>query len=269
MNCKSDKKVSVIMGIYNCENTLAEAIDCIIAQTYTNWELIMCDDGSEDNTLSVANEYKAKYPDKIFVYENEKNMGLNFTLNRCLKECKGDYIARMDGDDTCSADRFLKEVSVLDENEDIAFVSSDMSLFDENGTFRTTNVNPKPDNKSFLKRTPFCHAPCMVRKEAYLAVGGYSESKRLLRVEDYHLWVKMYAKGYKGVNIKECLYQMRDDRNAIKRRKFKYRLNEAYVKAYAIKQLHLPIYGYVFCLKPIILGLLPTFVYKKLHKTKK
>ncbi len=265
-NC--DKKISVIMGIYNCASTLSEALDCIINQTYTNWEIVMCDDGSTDDTLKVANEYKNKYPNKIFVLKNEKNMGLNFTLNHCLYESKGEYIARMDGDDTCSPQRFEKEISVLEENPDIAFVSTDMMFFDENGAFGKTNVSSNPTGKSLLFETQFCHAPCMVRREAYMAVGGYSVDKKLLRVEDYHLWVKMYAKGYKGVNIKEPLYQMRDDRNAIKRRKFKYRLNEAYVKAYAIKNLKLPFYSYVYCLKPIILGLLPTFIYKKLHKMK-
>lgn len=80
----------------------------------------------------------------------------------------------------------------------------------------------------------------MVRREAYQAVDGYSIAKNLLRVEDYHLWVKMYAKGYRGVNIQETLYSMRDDRNAQSRRKFKYRLNEAYVKFYAVNVLGLP-----------------------------
>ncbi len=268
MNYENPKLISVIMGIYNCSETLNEALDSIIAQTYTNWEIVMCDDGSEDNTLSIAKEYQKKYPNRIIVLVNDKNMGLNHTLNRCLYESHGEYIARMDGDDTCSPDRFEKELAVLEENERIAFVSTDMQFFDEQGFFGKTNVKPSPNCKDFLLGTPFCHAPCMVRRKAYLAVGGYSVDKKLLRVEDYHLWVKMYANGYKGVNIKEYLYQMRDDRNAIKRRKFKYRLNEAYVKAYAINQLKLPFYTYIFCLKPIVLGLIPTFVYKWLHRQK-
>ena len=125
-----------------------------------------------------------------------------------------------------------------------------------------------PNTKDFPKRTPFCHAPCMVRKEAYDAVGGYSVDEKLLRVEDYHLWIKMYAKGFKGMNIPKALYQMRDDRNAYKRRKFKFRLNEAYVRTYAVKVLKLPIIGYIYAIRPIIVGLLPSFVYVLLHKKK-
>ena len=91
-------KISIIMGAYNCEDTLSEAIDSIIQQTYKDWELIICDDGSKDNTLSIAKEYEKQY-ENIHVYKNEKNLGLNKTLNKCLSYAKGEYIARMDGDD--------------------------------------------------------------------------------------------------------------------------------------------------------------------------
>ena len=130
-----NKKISVIMGIYNCENTLSEAIESILDQTYTNWELIMCDDGSSDRTMEIANEYLSKYPDEIVLMKNKKNRGLNYTLNKCLKKTKGDYIARMDGDDICSPDRFQKEVAVLNNNDDIYIVSSDMAFFDEKGVW--------------------------------------------------------------------------------------------------------------------------------------
>ena len=123
------------MGIYNCANTLPEAINAILAQTYTNWELILCDDGSKDDTIAVATEYVEKYPDKIVLLKNEKNMGLNFTLNKCLEHATGEYIARMDGDDTCNPLRFEKEVRYLDENPDMALVSCHMELYDETGAF--------------------------------------------------------------------------------------------------------------------------------------
>ena len=256
------------MGVYNCETTLAEAIESILAQTYQNWELIMCEDGSKDGTLQVAKTYAEKYPDKIKLLQNEKNMGLNFTLNKCLQHASGTYIARMDGDDISLPERFELQVKALENNEEMSIVSTPMVLFDETGEWGATKSKEYPQKMDLVHKTPFCHAPCLVKKEAYDAVGGYSVADKLLRVEDYHLWVKMYAKGYKGMNLQQPLYKMRDDRNAQYRRKFKYRLNEAYVKAYAIKHLHLPIYCYAYCLKPIILGLCPSFVYKWLHRRK-
>lgn len=268
MNLKMNKKISVIMGIYNCDGTLGEALDCIVNQSYTNWEVIMCDDCSVDNTIEVAEQYVIRYPGKFVLLKNEVNQGLNYTLNKCLERATGDYIARMDGDDLCEQDRFEKEVKVLTVNPEIAIVSTDMNFFDDEGIWGRTHVPKCPNKFDFLKATPFCHAACMVRKEAYDAVRGYSVAKKLLRVEDYHLWIKMYENGYKGINIQEPLYSMRDDRNAQGRRKFRYRLNESYVKAYAVKHLCLPVYGYVYCLRPILVGLLPGRVYKMMHRRK-
>jgi glycosyltransferase EpsE len=258
--------VSVIMGIYNCEDTLGESIECIINQTYKNWELIMCDNGSEDNTISIAENYSRQYPDKIFLIKNKKNLGLNISLNNCLKFAKGKYIARMDGDDLCSPNRLEKEVNFLEEHLEYDIVSTNMIYFDEQGVFGRSYSNKNPQVKDIIKGTPFCHAPCMVRKHAYDAVDGYSVDKKLLRVEDYHLWIKMYANGYRGYNIQETLYQMRDDRNAIKRRKFKYRINEAYVKLVAVKLLNLPKWYLIYSLGPIIVGMIPEIMYEKLHK---
>ena len=76
------KKISIIMGVYNCESTLAEALDSILEQTYTNWEMIMCDDCSTDDTVKIAEKYVREYPEKIHLLKNEQNMGLNFTLNK-------------------------------------------------------------------------------------------------------------------------------------------------------------------------------------------
>ena len=260
------KKVSVIMGIYNCEQTLTDAIECILNQTYSNWELILCDDGSVDGTYAIAQEISKTYPDKIVLLRNDRNHGLNYTLNRCLGVATGEYIARMDADDLCSPTRFEIEVAELDKEPEIAIVSTDMVFFDETGTWGRISHPAYPQPKDFLSGSPFCHAPCMVRKEAYDAVSGYSESPHLLRVEDYHLWMKMYKAGFSGKNIPDPLYQMRDDQNAYSRRKFRYRLNEAYVRILVVLELKLPIVGLIYSLRPILIGLLPAKIYDYLHK---
>lgn len=262
----SNRTISIIMGIYNCANTLDEAIESILNQTYTDWKMIMCDDASTDETYLVAQKYVNKYPNKFILIKNEKNMGLNFTLNHCLKYADTKYIARMDGDDISLPKRFEKEVCFLEENPKYSIVSTQMEYFDEQGVFGKSRANGEPTCESIVKGTPFCHAPCMVRREAYEAVGGYSESKKLLRVEDYELWVKMYAAGYKGYNLPEVLYKMRDDRNATKRRKFKFRINEAYVRYLAVKRLGLSKKYLLYMIKPVLVGLLPTGLYTYLHK---
>ena len=107
-------RISVIMGIYNCASTLREALDSLINQSYQDFEVIMCDDGSTDNTYAVAKEYCNLYPGKFILLSNDHNLGLNKTLNKCLQYAKGDYIARMDGDDISLPNRFKQEIEFLD-----------------------------------------------------------------------------------------------------------------------------------------------------------
>lgn len=260
-------KISVIMGIYNCSSTLDEAIGSLLNQTYKDWELIMCDDGSTDNTFEIAECYAKKYSN-IHLYRNDKNMGLNYTLNKCLGYANGKYIARMDGDDISLPERFEKEIDFLESNKEYSIVSTPMEYFDNSGVFSVGKGGKEPSVKSFPKGTPFCHAPCMVKREAYDAVGGYSVSPKLLRVEDWHLWIKMYSNGYKGYILDEPLYMMRDDRDAVNRRNFKSRINEARVSLLAVKMLKLPVWMGIYSLRPIIVGLLPLKLYTYLHKNR-
>lgn len=258
-------RVSIIMGIYNCENTLDEAIQSLLDQTNQQWKLIMCDDGSKDNTYKKAKSY-AEQHENIILIQNDKNMGLNYTLNHCLEYVDTEYVARMDADDISLPTRLEKEINFLDGHHEYAIVSTPMIYFDENGDFRVGKGNGEVIKSDFIKGTPFCHAPCMVRSEAYRKVRGYTVAEKLLRVEDYHLWYKMYLYGYRGYNLKEPLYKMRDDRDAKNRRKYKYRINEAYVKYLIVRDFNLSKINYIRVLKPLIVGLLPTFLYDFLHR---
>lgn len=260
-------RISVIMGIYNCAPTLAEALDSLLDQTYQGFKVIMCDDGSGDDTYEVAKSYEDRYPDKFILIRNEHNVGLNYTLNHCLEFVDTEYVARMDGDDISLPERFEKEIKFLDAHPEIAIVSCPMIYFDENGDFRAGKGSGHyPSKNDFIKGTPFCHAPCMVRSVAYRDVGGYSVDPDLLRVEDYHLWFKMYAKGYCGYVLPEPLYKMRDDRNATKRRNWRNRLNEFHVRKIGYKMLGIPLHKRLYMFRPILIALLPISVYNYLHK---
>ena len=266
-------RISVIMGIYNCADTLAEALDSLLNQTFQDFEVIMCDDGSKDNTYTVAQENAARWPERFVLLQNEQNLGLNKTLNRCLVAARGEYIARMDGDDISLSERFQKEVDALDANPEYAVVSTPMIYFDQNGDWKTGTAIEYPTKRDFIGRAPFfCHAPCMIRKKVFLEVGGYSEDPRTLRFEDCNLWFKIYARGYKGFNLQQPLYKMRDDANAFKRRTLKSRMNASYVVYSGFRLLHMPwyTYGYVAYefLKNIALGIIPQKLYMILHKKK-
>lgn len=261
-------RISVIMGIYNCAPTLSEALDSLLAQTYQGFKVIICDDGSNDDTVKVAKKYVEKYPDKFVLIRNEQNRGLNYTLNHCLEYADTEFVARMDGDDISLPTRFEEEIRFLDEHPEIAIVSTPMIYFDENGDFRKGGGGDSyPTKNDFIKGTPFCHAPCMVRTEAYRAVEGYSVDPKLLRVEDYHLWFKMYAKGYRGYILPEPLYKMRDDRNAVARRNWRNRINEFYVRRIGYKMLNIPWWKRIHMFRPIIVALLPMWFYNYLHRS--
>lgn len=268
---KSTPKVSIIMGIYNCADTLEDAVDSILAQSFTDWELIMCDDGSTDRTLEVAQQYVKKYPNQFVVIKNEENKGLNYTLNHCLKYVQGEYVARMDGDDLSLPERLEKEVDFLDGHPEYAIVSTPMIFFDDKGDWGCSKAIEAPQIKDFANHAPFhCHAPCMIRKEAYLAIGGYTVDKRLLRFEDCNLWYKLYAAGYRGYNLQKPLYKMRDDRNAYHRRTPSARMRGVYVQWVGFRMIKMPVKYYPYLLveflKDVAVVLMPEKIYTMLHK---
>lgn len=267
-------KVSIIMGVYNCADTLKEAVDSIINQSFTDWEFIICDDGSKDQTLSIARQYGKKYPEKFIVLQNKKNQGLNYTLNRCLKYAKGEYIARMDGDDLSLPHRLEKEIEFLDKNPEYAIVSTPMIYFDEEGEWGIGKAIESPQLRDFVFHPPFhCHAPCMIRKEAYESVGGYTVDKMFLRYEDCNLWYKLYAKGYRGYNLQEPLYKMRDDRNAYHRRTPLTRIRGVYVQMTGFRMVQMPLKYYPYLgiefVKDLLIIIMPEKIYMKLHKKRK
>lgn len=257
--------ISVLMGIYNCAETLEEAIDCIINQTYANWELIMCDDCSKDNTLEVAQRIAEK-DRRVHIIKNETNRTLAPSLNYCLKHAKGKYIARMDGDDVCALDRFEKEINFLEAHPEYALVSCQMNLYDAGGIYRVVKHMDEPTGKDLLYRSQFCHAGCMMRSDVLRQLGGYSEEQSCNRVEDYDLWVRLYAAGYKGFNIQKPLYSMRDDRNANRRRTFKNRMNETRVKIRVCRSFKLGLMQYVYAGTPLAKAVIPSSFYRIAHR---
>lgn len=261
-------KISVLMGIYNCSSTLREAVKSIEQQTYQNWELIMCDDGSSDDTFKVASEI-AKSDEHIILLKNETNMGLNKTLNKCFKASNGEFIARMDGDDICVPERFEKQLSVLKNKNNISIVSSRMFLFDEGGTWGKTPQREYPTIRDVVTSSPICHAPVMMYRKCLEKVGGYTEDSKVLRVEDVDLWIKLYAAGFRCYNIPETLYGMRNDKNAFNRRKYRYRINETRVRLKGCRYFKLKFTDYLKTFKPMISGLIPSGLRQKIRKSQR
>ncbi len=250
-------EISIIMGIYNCADTLPKAIDSILHQTFTDWELILCDDGSTDKTYTVAEMYQKQFPEKIILLKNEINIGLPQTLNNCLCAANGEYIARMDGDDISLPERLYKQITFLKDNPDVDCVGTGMTRFDENGNFDNVYPIEKPD-KFTLKMYPLCfHATLMMKKSVYNEIGGYITLPRTIRCEDIDMWFRFAAKGFIAANLTECLYKVREDKNALKRRKLKYSINAVKTNFAGYKILNFPIKLYPFAFKPLLSHIIP------------
>jgi glycosyltransferase EpsE len=257
-------RVSVLIGLYNCASTVEESLDSVACQTYTDWEMLLCDDGSTDNTLQVARDWAKREP-RARVLANDRNLGLARTLDRCIAESHGELLARQDGDDISAPDRFAKLVGALDTHPEIAVVSSWMSCFDQNGVWGMVRTSPFPEPRDFLRGSPVCHAPCMMRRAPVLAVGGYGAQPWILQVEDLFLWFRLYSAGHKAINLQEPLYRMRDDENARNRRTLARRFNETRVRWKGFGMLGLPWHKRLWAVRPILVWALPSGVYRRLH----
>ena len=260
-------RVSVIMGAYNVEKTVARAIDSIIMQDYTDWIFIICDDGSNDGTLDILTSYKANFPDKFIILTNPHNMGLTYTLNHCLKYADSEYVARMDADDISLPKRLGTEVKFLDEHPEYAFVGSAVERFDEGGVWKQTHINcVSPTKDCFYRSSGFIHPTVMVRKSAFDLVNGYREAWFTNRCEDYDLWMRMYANNLHGYNIDEILFQYYEGKDSFPKRKYKYRIGEAVMRAKGYLMLNMYPKGIFFVAKPLIAGLIPAKIVKTIHQ---
>ena len=260
------KKVSVIMGIFNCEDTIEDSLNSILNQTYTNWELIMCDDGSSDNTYTLAKKYSDDHSN-IILLKNDSNKGLAYSLNKCLKVASGQYIARADADDICLPHRFKTQVNFLDNNDEYQMVGSSAILYDETGRKAIRKTIEKPTKHDLVTSVPFIHPTIMMRKHAYLKLGGYTVAERTRRGQDVDLWFKFYAHGYKAFNIQEPLCKYHESIKDYKKRSFKVRWNGVKTRYIGYKSLGFPKIYYISLLKPLIAGLVPRRIMYFYHKS--
>lgn len=198
-------KVSIILPTYNGEKFISQSLDSVISQSYKDWELLVIDDGSKDNTSKIVNNYSRK-EERIKYIKNEKNLGIQKTLNKGLKLAKGGYIARIDDDDIWSdKDKLKKQVEFLDKNKEYVLVGTGTIVVDENRKELYRFLPPEKDKdirNKMLYKNCFTHSSIMFKKDSALKFGGYSENKESRHIEDYDLWLKLGTVG-KMYNISD------------------------------------------------------------------
>lgn len=183
--------ISVIMPNYNCEKYLRTSIESILGQTFTNFEFIIIDDGSTDNSWDIIQEY-AQNDARIVAIQNPENLKICKTLNRWLEIARGKYIARMDSDDISMPDRFQLQVDFLESHPDVGILWGTMEMMDEKGEVysrRIYNITDQKIRDKIFRYSPFCHPAIMMRTDILKKSGGYNPE--LVYAEDYDMYFRI------------------------------------------------------------------------------
>ena len=261
-------RVSIIMGVFNNANTLPEALDSISRQTFSNFELIVCDDGSSDCSLMVLYTYSAR-DDRLIILHNEVNKGLGYSLNRCIDIARGEFLVRMDADDISVSDRVKKLVDAMDEHPETSVIGSAMELFDENGFWGRTKPILQPTKMQIFTGPAVAHATTIMRKKIIQDVGAYHSACDRYRVEDYDLWCRLTERGHKILNISESLYHCRwEQKGYYHRRKLKHLLGFCTVKVYWCRQLNIGLKGWIHISGYYVKAFTPVQIKKWYHRNK-
>ncbi|MDR7871379.1 MAG: glycosyltransferase [Tissierellaceae bacterium] len=260
-------KVSVIMGVFNGEKRIEIAIDSILNQTFSDFEFIICDDGSTDNSVDIIKRISNR-DSRVKLIQNPKNLSLAPTLNNCLSVATGEYIARMDDDDISHPERFKKQVDFLDAHPEYAIVGTGRNMYDNNGIWGKSLGKGEVTKLDVYLGRSFVHPSVMIRRKSILDVGGYTIGPETQRTEDYDLWCKLYEKTYKGYNLSDILLDYFEGRESYRKRKYKYRICEYRLRKKWCTKLDIPIQYIFYAYKPLIIGLLPTKMIMKYHEKK-
>lgn len=197
--------VSVIMPVYNGEQYLKDAIDSVLSQTFNDFELLIIDDASKDNSVKIVKQYSDK---RIKLFINETNQGVALTLNKGIELSVGRYIARMDCDDISEPDRFIKQVSYMDKHDNCVICGSSITVL--NGSDERLRVYSDTDGAiraDMIFNSAFVHPAVMMRADV-LKKFSIRYNVEFERAEDYEMWSRILKKG-KCCNLKEPLLKYR------------------------------------------------------------
>ncbi len=254
--------ISVIMSIYNQwnEEYLRAAVLSVLEQTFTDFEFIIYNDGSDDKVCQKLQEY-ADLDSRIRLINNPVNHGLAYSLNTCIGVARGKYLARMDDDDICEANRFQVQFDYMEAHPEISFVGCNAKLFNSNGVWGHRRMPEDPGKVAFLRFSPYIHPTVMIRREIFDNQTAYRSDKNTWRCEDYELFMRLLRLGYRGHNIQEELFYYREDRAAYKKRKMKYRVDEMRLRYRNFSEMGMlyPL-GWLYVIRPIIAGCVPSWL---------
>lgn len=254
------------MGAYNAEKYINEAIESILKQTFKNFEFIIIDDCSNDDTLNLIKNY-AHQDNRINLIQNKVNKGLTKSLNIGIEHAKGKYIARMDADDISHPERLKTQYNFLEKNEEIILVGTSGFTINENGDIieeRDVPLTHKEIEKVIMVVNPMIHSSVMFRKEKIRYIGGYNEDFK--KVQDYELWFRSIYNEYRMANLSDRLIYYRTNNKYFERKSLNYRMTALKIRWKGYGLLKTPFYKRYGILIPIFLALAPNWFLKCSYK---
>ncbi|HOK51408.1 MAG TPA: glycosyltransferase, partial [Bacteroidales bacterium] len=196
---KTTPLVSVVMPVYNASSFIEESINSILQQTFSDFEFIIINDASTDNSRNIISSYTDS---RIRIIDNEQNLGVTRSLNKGIKLARGKYIARMDADDIALSNRFEKQVAFLESNPDYGLVGAYMQLLPSGAVVRVPTTDEEL-KATMLFHNPFVHPAMMIRK-SILVQHQLTYDESLSAAQDEDLWFRI-AQYCKIANIPEVL----------------------------------------------------------------
>ncbi len=203
MSVKNRNKITVYIACHNYGRYLTAAIESVLRQTYTNWELLIFNDNSEDNTEEIIEKYK-NFP-KILSYST-KGVGLCKIANKAIKKSKGEYLIRLDADDIFNENILQILVTHMEKDKDLALAFPDYYLINEKGEIYSEIKRFNLSKQENLISTPPNGACMMIRKKILKQIGGYRED--LGAQDGFDVWSKIHPK-YKTLNVNLPLFYYR------------------------------------------------------------
>jgi glycosyltransferase involved in cell wall biosynthesis len=206
--------ISVMMPVYNAERYVGQAIDSILAQTLGDFEFLIADDGSTDNSLSLLKTYVEQ--DQRIRLTSNPNQGVSRTRNQMLQQARGEFIAVMDADDIALPERFALQIDFLRQHPAVICVGGSHHLIDDAGRLLTFLALPQTDAEiqkaALAGHGSICHPCAMIRRYALEKIGGYDEAYR--SAHDLDVWLKLGEIG-KLANLPQPLLQYRIHPNSV------------------------------------------------------
>jgi len=214
-------KLTVITSVYNVAEYLRESLDSVFNQSFQDFELILINDGSTDNTRTILLEYAKRK--NVRLLENRYNEGIPTSRNRALLAARGEYVAIHDGDDISLPHRFSAEVDFLDRSPEVGFMGGHAVKISSTGEVIGSMTYPPPTTAHGImlinryKLNPIIDPSCMFRRELVVKAGGYTMDPELRTALDFHLWCRLLCKGVKLGNIQEPLIKYRINPHGVTR----------------------------------------------------